>query len=162
MSNEPEISESARKALDAAGYGQSDPDCRGLVALVDLAFRSSQLGMAMFPSKKAHNQHTAKRHRQLVTIRRLLIEAKRAGVTDKHLATVPMAPADRRGKRAWGELLFDATGWRYVPPGKGVMEIHTTHRLAVISCLRSAIWAADIEGRKVRGRRRVPILTTQP
>jgi len=162
MMSEPDLYDSARTALLAAGYSLSDPSTRALVALVNLGFRPSNCEVERFPDKKAHSRHTSRMHAQLKVIRKLLIEAKLAGVTDKHLSTVPPAAEDAKGKRVWGELQFHPEhGWRYIPPGRAYLEIRATHRLTVISGLRSAIWAADMEGRKSRGRRRRRISVIQ-
>lgn len=163
MSAEPALFEATRKALDAAGYSASDPETRALVALVNLGFRPPNCDAKRFPDKKAHSRHTSRMHAQLKVIRNLLIEAKLAGVNDTHLSTVPAAAASKHGRRAWGEILYDPSqGWRYVPPGRTYLEIRATHRLAVISGLQSAIFTADVEGRKVRGRLRRRITKIKP
>lgn len=157
----PDLFQTAREMLTAAGFDTEDPECRALVALVNLGCRKSNCDVDRFPDKKAHAAHRSRMSYYLRVIRKLVVEAKMAGVTDKHLSTVPCAAADSKGKRAWGELQHHPEhGWRYIPPGKSYLEIRATHRLAVISGLQSAIWAADVEGRKVRGRRRRRIITS--
>lgn len=161
--SEPKLYDKAREFLRAAGYDVSDPECRALVALVNLGCRKANCDSRLFPTGKIRAAFYTRMSFQLKKIGKLVIEAKLAGVKDVHLATVPAAVPDKDGRSAWGALLYDPElGWRYVPPGRTYLSVRATHRLAVISCLQSAIWEADVEGRKIRGRRRRRIVTIKP
>lgn len=158
---DPKLYDKARVFLAAAGYDASDPGCRALVALVNLGCRKANCDSKLFPTEKIRAAFYTRMSFQLKKIGKLVIEAKLAGVNDTHLATVPAAVPDKDGRKAWGALLYDPErGWRYVPPGRTYLSVRATHRLAVISCLQSAIWAADTEARKICGRRR--IVTIKP
>lgn len=147
--------------LDAAGYDVNDPTVRGLVALVNLGCRPPGINPDKMPSPKIYKALMARLARHFTKIRKLVIEAKMAGVDDSHITTVPLPP-EKQGVRPHGELqYYPEHGWRYVPAEKTYLAIRATHRLAVISCLQSAIWQADRRRRNRKGNglnRRAPII----
>lgn len=160
MNEDPKIYPKARKALESAGFDVSDPAIRGLVALVNFGFKSPCIIPDKLPTVKVYRALRSKMSAHLGKIRELLKEAKLAGVTDAHLASVPAA-AERNHKRAYGELIFyPEHGWRYVAPDRSYLGARATFRLAVISGLKSAVWQADLSRRHKKGnRKRVPILS---
>ncbi len=150
--SDPTFYTAARVALQDAGYNPSDPGCRRLVELINLAAAPPRLDPRHFTTSQQYRLAATSVSRQFGQIKRWLRIARSAGVNDSHVSSVASPAENGDGARPYGELiLLPGGGWRYVPPDTSHLSKRGTLRRAVISALQSAIWQAE------RSQRRAPI-----